>query len=408
MDAAERPAGEAGREPLRGGGLAWFVLAYFFFNFGQGVFPPLLPSIMREFGIGFAAAGTFATAFGLARFAVSLPGGMLVERWGAGAALHVSGACLLAGTALSAAATSLPVMAVARALVGVGSGASILVAILYLMRGGAPARRIYRGNVYEMAVTGASAAAGYLGGAAAARLGWRAGFALAAAAVAAGWLVAARRVLPDAERVLGRAGRLRPAAPGGALRPSAALAAIYTAVFAMAVGWAGAVTTFLPLYGGGLGLSPEAIGRAMALAFGVEVACLVPVGWAAGRFGRVPVFAAGVSAMLLGVLVVPQARTFAFYAAGCTLVVLGITVWMIPPALLAEHTEFGGRAAGLYRFVSDSAAIVSPMAIGWAIDLGGFAAGAAGLAAVFALALATVVGVLVRPRPKPAAAGPGP
>jgi MFS family permease len=406
--ATVRPVGGAARERLVGPGFVWFLVAYFFLNFGQGVVPPLLPAIMRDLGLAFASAGLLGTGFGIARFATSLPGGMLIERRGAATALHVAGGCLLAGTVLSASATSLPVMVAARALVGVGSGASVLVAILYLMRGATPERRIYRGNIYEIAVTGATAAAGYLGGVVAARLGWRAAFAMAAVAVGTGWLVATARVLADAERTVGRAGPVRPSADVGGFRLTAPLAAIYAGVVAMAVGWAGAVTTFLPLYGGGaLGLSPEAIGRAMAVAFGVEIALLVPVGWAAARFGRVPVFTAGVLAMLAGVLLVPQARTSAVYVVACTFVVLGVTVWMVPPALLAEHTDFRGRSAGVYRFVSDFAYILAPVAVGWAIDLGGFGVAAAALAAVFGVAVVAVVGVLARPRGKPSVAGSG-
>lgn len=389
------------REPLVGPGFGWFLAAFFFFNFGQGVFPPLLPAIMRDLGIGFAAAGLLGTAFGVARFLVSLPGGLLIERWGAPAALHVAGGCLLLGTLLSAVASSVPVMVLARAVVGVGSGASVLVAILYLMRGGTPERRVYRGNIYEIAVTGATAAAGYLGGTIASRAGWRQAFAIAAVAVATGWLVAARRVLADADRVVGRAGPVRKPAAGG-FRLTWPLAAIYTAVLAMSVGWAGGISTFLPLYGGlGLGLASEGIGRAMGLAFAVEVAFLLPAGWAAGRFGRVPVFVTGMLSMLIGVLLVPQAHSFALFAIGCTFVVLGITVWMIPPALLAEHTEFGGRAAGVYRFVSDFAYILSPLAIGWLIDVGGFRAGGTALALIFGSA-ALAVAFVLRRRPAPA------
>lgn len=383
---------EASRAPLVTPSFVWFLIAYFCFNFGQGVFPPLLPAVMQDLGVGFAGAGLFGTAFGVARFLVSLPGGMLVERWGAPAALHAAGAFLLGGTLLSAVASSVPVMVLARALVGVGSGASVLVSILYLMRGTTADRRVYRGNLYEIAVTGATAAAGYLGGVAASRAGWRTAFALAAIAVAVGWAASARRVLTDVDRVVGRSGPIRKPAAGGGLRLTGPLVATYTAVVAMAVAWSGGVSTFLPLYGGaGLGLSSEAIGRAMGLAFVVEVLFLVPAGWAAARIGRVPVFVAAVGSMLAGVLVVPLAGSFGAFTVGCTLVVLGITAWMIPPALLAEQTEFGGRAAGVYRFVSDFAYITAPLAVGWVVDLGGFRAAAITLAAVFGAALLAIV-----------------
>ena len=54
----------------------------FLLNFGQGVYPPLLPEVVTALGLSLAAAGFLGTAFSLPRSLLALPAGMLVERIG--------------------------------------------------------------------------------------------------------------------------------------------------------------------------------------------------------------------------------------------------------------------------------------------------------------------------------------
>jgi MFS family permease len=230
--------------------------------------------------------------------------------------------------------------------------------------------------------------------------GWRWGFAAAAVAVGAGWLAAAWRVFPAIRTVL----QERPAAartggaPGLAPRPSPlSLFSIYLVVFGLAFGWAGAIVTLAPLYGGqALGLNAAAIGRALAVGCVVEAVLLIPVGWAADTFGRLRVLLPGLAVLVAGVVLLPLAGGLPGYTVACTLVIVGMTVWMIPAALLAEHLHgrFGSRALSIYRFVTDLGMVTAPAAVGWLTGWGGFGAGAtivalvlAGSGCVIALAL---------------------
>jgi MFS family permease len=375
----------------------WFWVLYFLLNFGQGVFPPLLPEIMTGLGLTYATAGLLGTAFGVARFATDVPAGLLVERRGAAGVLHAGIGCLLAGTALSAVATRLPAILAARALVGVGSGMSIVISILFLMRRGPASQRTRRGNLYEVAVIGGTAASAWLGGALAARLGWRWGFALALAAIALGWGIAALRFVPLAGEALARPALAAagPEAPG--VGPWKPILAVYLATFSLAVAWAGGITTFLPLYGGqGLALSAATLGRALSVAYAIEAALLVPVGWAADRWGRGQTLVPGFLVMAVGVLGVPATRSPAAFGVAATLLVLGLTVWMVPPVLLAERLPggFRGPAAGLYRFVSDLGYVAAPGATGWLIERRGFASAAVAMATLFAAAAVASLVVL--------------
>jgi DHA1 family multidrug resistance protein-like MFS transporter len=384
--------------------LRWFLLVSFLLNFGQGVYPPLLPEVVTALGLSLAAAGFLGTAFSLPRLLLTLPAGMLVERIGAAPMMHAGMALILAGTLAAATASSLTTMALARAIVGLGYGATALVGIVYLMQTGLPNQRTRRGNMYEGALISANAVSGYLAGAITVSAGWRWGFGAAAVAVASGWLAAAWRVLP-AIRI---AFRDRPAAPGA---PTAAgpvsmprsspvsLFAIYLVAFGLAFGWAGAIVTLAPLYGGqALGLSAVAIGRALAIGYVVEAALLIPVGWGADTFGRLRVLLPGMALLVAGVVLLPLTGGLPGYTLSCTLVIVGMTVWMIPPSLLAEHLHghFGTRTVGIYRFITDVGMVVAPATIGWLTGWGGFGVGATAVALVL-VGCGGVVGVVLGP-----------
>jgi MFS family permease len=328
---------------------------------------------------------------------------MLVERIGPTRMMHMGMALVLTGTLAAATAASLTTMALARALVGLGYGATALVGIVYLMQAGPANQRTRRGNMYEGALISANAVSGSLAGAVSVYAGWRWGFGAAAVAVAAGWLAAAWRVFPTIRSMLQVGARAVESAPDP--RPSSptatrSLFAIYLVAFGLAFGWAGAIVTLAPLYGGQtLGLNAAAIGRALAIGYVIEAILLIPVGWAADTFGRLRVLLPGLAVLVSGVALLPLTRGLASYTVACTLVIVGMTVWMIPASLLAEHLHgrFGSRAVAIYRFITDLGMVAAPVIVGWLTGRRGFAAGSA-LVALVLVTCAGVIGVVLGPR----------
>jgi MFS family permease len=371
-------------------------------NFSHGAYPPLLSEMMAAVGLSFAGVGLLGTAFGVSRLVLDLPAGALVERVGPAGIMHAGLGLVLAGTLLTATASSLPALLLARGLAGLGSGMSMVVALIYLMRSGAPEQRTRRGNMFEAALIAGNAVSAFLAGAVSVRAGWRWGFGLTAVAVAVGWLVAAARVLPVV-RAAGAAPAPAAPPPRRAAGPAPApvtFLAIYLATFSLSFGWAGGISTLAPLYGGqALGLTSAAIGRTMAIAYAIEVTVLVPVGWAADTLGRLRVLLPGFGLVLAGIVLLPLSGGVPSYTLACTLVIVGMTVWMIPPALLADRLagRVGGRVIGLYRFSADLGMVVAPAAVGWLIEHGGFGVGAGAIAAVVATS-ASVAGAVLAPR----------
>jgi MFS family permease len=360
--------------------------------------------VVNALGLSIAAAGFLGTAFSLPRALLTLPAGVLVERIGPTLMMHAGMGLVLTGTLVAATATSLTRMALARALVGLGYGATALVGIVYLMQAGPATQRTRRGNMYEGSLISANAVSGYLAGGVSVHVGWRWGFGAAAIAVTAGWLTATWRVLPTIRTVL--QARVVPAAAAApATEPARrhtplALFAIYLVAFGLAFGWAGAIVTLAPLYGGQvLGLNAAAIGRALALGYVIEASLLIPVGWAADTFGRVRVLLPGMAVLVSGVLILPLASGLAGYTLACVLVIVGMTAWMIPASLLAEHLHgrFGSRAVSLYRFITDLGMVTAPVIVGGLAGWAGFGVGAAAIAAVL-VASAAVIALVHGPR----------
>jgi MFS family permease len=128
----------------------------------------------------------------------------------------------------------------------------------------------------------------------------------------------------------------------------------------------------------------------MAVAFWLEVCLLYPVGWAADAWGKARIMVPGFVAMLVGTLLVPWTTGPVSYGAAFVIVAAGMSVWMMVPALMAENLagDFGGKAAGLYRLVTDFGFIVGPAAVGWLVGRFGFVAGAAAIAAVLIVSIA--------------------
>jgi MFS family permease len=379
------------RTPFWGGGFGWFLLLYFLLNIGMGMFPPLLPQVMTGLELSFAQAGLLGTAFALTRFAMDLPVGLLAERVGFARILHAGMGLFVLGGAVAAWAPSFGAMLVARGLTGLASGAGNIVSILYLMRTGAACQRNRRANLYELSVIAGMAVSSDLAGMVAGHWGWRSSFWTGTLVLAVAWIVAAPplcRVLSAVQGAMVEGGP-SPRLGTCAMPQRGALLAIYLAMFAQAFAWGGGISTLLPLYGGhALDLSPQALGRTMALAFWAEVCLLFPVGWAADTWGKVRILVPGFVAVLIGVVSAPASAGVVAYGAAFALLTSGMSVWMLVPGLLTEQLGgMRGRAAGLYRLVTDLGFILAPAIAGWLIGRHGFTLASVAIGGVVALSL---------------------
>ena len=103
-------------------GFAVLALSFMVNAMDRQVFPPLLPTITKEFGFSLQAGGLLATIFTLGMAIAGIPSGYLVDRFSRKTVLLVSIVIYSLGTLATTLATSWGDMALYRVISGLGEG----------------------------------------------------------------------------------------------------------------------------------------------------------------------------------------------------------------------------------------------------------------------------------------------
>jgi MFS family permease len=358
-------SGPARRVRLDRTGLLFVLL--FCNTFGVGAFGPLLPEIGRSQSLPDWQLGLVASAFGFARMAAAMPTGLLVARRLA-ATLVAAPMVLVVGVALLVSAGPMPVLLAGRFLLGISHTMTMvggLTAILLEDRGPGASVRL---NIFEFA-----GMLGILGGLGLVALtpsawGWKVSLALAStpALIPLLLLPALGRAFPKAP---GRERAAPPAAGDGIperREDGGVVALMFGAGIVFALAWSSVNGFVLPIRGTReFGLSRAGISWLLAMAQGIDLAILIPVGRFADRVGRGLILGAVSIVLGLGTLGVGLG-SFPVFAIGCACLGLGLAGWMLPLGVIREHTTAGRLAwrTGLYRVGVDSASFVGPLVAG--------------------------------------------
>jgi predicted MFS family arabinose efflux permease len=247
---------------------AIFAAAHFLSNFVRSANAVIAGDLVRDVGLDAADLGLMTSLYFLAFAAAQLPLGAALDRFGARVATPALMTLAVAGSLLFAAGQDLATLAVARALMGVGTAGILMGALKALSSWFGPRR--------FAAVSGALVAIGSSGSLVASTplawlaqaFGWRAVFVVGAGLLAASALtiLAWGRAAPDAhERAGGPSGGFGEVFRSARFWRMAALATATTGVtFAYQSLWAG------PYLANGIGLGAIETGNVL-LAFGVGV-----------------------------------------------------------------------------------------------------------------------------------------
>ncbi len=106
---------------------AWLVLAAVYLAsiaapFNQFKVPPILPTLMEQFGLSLSQGGLLMSMVALTGLILALPAGLIVQRLGSRLSGLIALACLGVGAVLGAIAPTFPILAFSRILEGVGIG----------------------------------------------------------------------------------------------------------------------------------------------------------------------------------------------------------------------------------------------------------------------------------------------
>lgn len=334
-------------------------------TFSIGAFSPLLPEIARAQGLGDWQLGVLAGAFGFARTLLDLPAGRLAGHH-LGMALVAGPLSLLVGVLLLGSAGPFEILVLGRFMIGTGHALGMVGALTALVQRGEGAA--IRLNAFEFAgvlgILGGIVLAGVLP----AEWSWSRSF-----LVTSSPQLAVLPLLPlfwrrFSDRSGGRfpGGSSSPAVAGRAGAWPPVVIAMFVVGTLVAFAWSAVTQLLIPLRG----TREFALDRAgnsviLAIPMVVDLAALLPVGYAADRLGYRAVLGGVCLVLGLGTVLVGVAP-FPLFVLGGGLFGLGLAGWMLPVGVIREHTPLRalGWRTGLYRLGVDGGIFLGPLVSG--------------------------------------------
>ena len=337
-------------------------------TFTIGAFPALLPEIALAMRLPDWQLGLLAGAFGLARMASDIPGGLLMTH-------HVRRALIAAplfmftGAALVITGGELIWLALGRVLMGIGHMLGMLGGLTVILRHHTRGGLASALNAFEfsamLAVLGGVTLVGLLPR----TLPWNLAFLLGC-----GPMLLGVSLLPS---VLARLAPTDPSQPwfaraaaapsGDSGRDDFARAALaFAAGGAIAVTYATIESFLIPIRGSReFGLERPGVARLLMLAQTADLLALLPLGAIADRRGTARVLAGVVAAFAIAIALIGFGA-LPHMVAGCVVFGLGMAGWMLPLGLLRSATPASRVAwrAALYRVCVDGGMFLGPFLSG--------------------------------------------
>ncbi len=370
---------------------------------GFGMALPILPLYARSLGASIAAAGLFASMFGLVRLAMDLGGGPLVDRFGERLIAPVGLAIYGVGTLVAGLAPTLPAAIFSWALGGAGSALFFAAQFSYVIKASPKDLMARVLSVFYASFNAGLIAGGVLTGVIINFWGI-AGPLRVYGVLLLGAAVLYRRVVPPVERRAEQEAEAREDIGGPQTKRFNGLLELFkTRGFLMVMlvqfSYMFMVTavfdTLVPLFGKEtLGLTEAGVGIVFGVAIAAESLVLYPTGLLADRRGRRIV-------MIPGLIFLIFTTSSLGFATGSSLLFILIAfhgvasgIAGVPPgAMLADISpeRRSGTMVGAFRFTGDLAFFIGPLVAGYLADHSGFRTAFIVCALPLALALAAVM-----------------
>ena len=361
-------------------------------NLGYGMIIPILPIYAKSFGVSYGAIGFLISSFAIARLITDLACRQLVERLGYLRSVTFGVIVVSISSLGNAVAPSFDLAVAARFAAGLGSAVLFTALYGYLLAIARPellgrTMGLFWGTFGIGSIAGAP-----IGGLLSHVFGLRAplfGYAAMSAIAGLGFARIQRR-----EIVIGFAPA--PTDAGEATwRSTLRNPVVRTALvsnFASFWTWSAATITLLPLYAHRtLGMTPLAIGGAIALLGTAELFLLYPAGSWSDRVGRRRVLVPGLVSVAVLTAAIPLTGNRAVFYLLLIGIGLGSGLFGASvPSLLGTDGPVHSRAIAGYRFVGDLGFVLAPLSCAWLAGRSGF-----GWAYVLAAAPLLIAAVLV-------------
>ena len=362
----------------------------FFVALGYGMVIPAIPLFAKSFQVNNAQIGAIISAFALARFAMGLPAGKLIDIFGE-RRIQTTGLLLVAVSSFaSGLATSYWQLLIFRALGGIGSVMFSVSASSLLMRSvddsiRGRAQSTYNGGFLIGAVAG-PAFGGILSVISLRVPFFVYAFTLVAGAFITSFFLSEKRLGRSIKNIQDPEDRIL---LKDALKSYPFLAAMAISFLANWVLF-GMRNTILPLFAEEkLGASNSTIGLGFTVAAIVQGIALVYVGKISDFRGRKFALMLGSFVMLTGMATIIVSQHWWYYILAMALFGIGGAFEGVGASALIGDLfgGKGGRVIALFQMAGDLGNIISPVLLGWLVDAHSYRPAFIATAAVFSLTL---------------------
>ena len=362
----------------------------FFVALGYGMIIPAIPLFAKTFQVNNAQIGAILSAFALARFAMGLPAGKLIDIFGE-RRVQTTGLVLVAVSSFaSGLATTYWQLLVFRALGGIGSVMFSVSASTLLMRSvddniRGRAQSTYNGGFLIGAIAG-PAFGGILSVISLRVPFFVYAFTLTCAAFVTSFFLSEKRLGKSIKNIQDPEDRIL---LRDALKSYPFLAAMLISFLANWVLF-GMRNTILPLFADEeLGASNSTIGLGFTVAAIVQGVALIYVGKISDFRGRKFALMLGSFAMLTGIATIIVSTHWWYYILAMVLFGIGGAFEGVGASALIGDLfgGKGGRVIALFQMAGDLGNIISPVLLGWLVDAHSYRPAFIATAAVFSLTL---------------------
>ena len=368
------------------------LMGMFFTYIGIGMVWSILTVYATSLGASAAVAGATISAFGASRLVISVPAGMISERFGRIRVMLVGLLLVAAASFIALAVHSMTTLIICLILQGFGSACYGTAALSALTDRGTPVTRVRDMADYQTATQiGLSIGPG-LGGLSAAVWGYGTPFACQGALALIAFLAVMRM---PADKIVQP--QRAAAAKGGSV--FTLVIGAYALAFAIFFGRVASSWILMPLIGHeAFGMGIGTIGALLTASAIANLAILRLLAWLVRRYGRFKVMIASVTTILAALAILAFARS------GWMLwpftILMGIGMGLTSALVTAYTADVAppgrvGAIMGSMRMMTDLGAITGPILAGFCVDQpwlgtkGGIGLCAAVLVGTAALFLAT-------------------
>jgi MFS transporter, DHA1 family, multidrug resistance protein len=336
----------------------------FFVMLGVAIISPVLPAYGLSFGVGFALVGLLMSGFGLARFFLDIPVGLVCDRVGIKRFMLIGLAVIVAGSLVAAFAIDYWMLLAGRILEGVGSAIYSTTSLTAVSRVAPREKRGAYMSLYVSMFLLGSVFGPVVGGFSAELFGINSPFIVYGLVAAVSFVLVLSWIKEQGAMCV--APPAITARQFGRLLKDYDIFSINAATFAVFVTRQGILGTIVPLFAiNNLRLTVGELGVILTLSAVCNLSTMLIAGKLTDRYGRKPFMM--ISLILTGVFILMMPLATNIVGVALLLMALGFVIGLSGPIAAwvtdVSRPEDLPAALGLFRTMGDLGFVIAPIVL---------------------------------------------